>query len=97
MRSWDMRSLAQSVDTKKECSVLNLVRTQPSNQPPMRVAAVLVLYKVGGCGVLLVVRLVRASAKFSAAGAAACMPNLARLHDDATDGDALRAYYYNLV
>ena len=59
MRSWDMRSLAQSVDTKKECSVLNLVRTQPSNQLPMRVAAVLVLYKVGGCGVLLVERLVR--------------------------------------
>jgi hypothetical protein len=97
MRSWDMRSLAQSVDTKKECSVLNLVRTQPSNQLPMRVAAVLVLYKVGGCGVLLVERLVRTSAKFSAAGAAACMLNLARLHDDATDGDALRAYYYNLV
>ena len=63
----------------------------------MRVAAVLVLYKVGGCGVLLVVRLVRTSAKFSAAGAAACMLNLARLHDDATDDDALRAYYYNLV
>jgi len=61
----------------------------------MRVAAV--LYKVGGCGVLLVERLVRTSAKFSAAGAAACMLNLARLHDDATDGDALRAYYYNLV
>ena len=97
MRSWDMRSLAQSVDTKKECSVLNLVRTQPSNQLPMRVAAVLVLYKVGGCGVLLVVRLVRASAKFSAAGAAACTLNLVWLHDDATDDDALRAYYYNLV
>ena len=63
----------------------------------MRVAAVLVLYKVGGCGVLLVERLVRTSAKFSAAGAAACMLNLARLHDDATDGDALRAYYYNLA
>jgi hypothetical protein len=65
----------------------------------MRVAAVLVLYKVGGCGVLLnlVERLVRTSAKFSAAGAAARMLNLARLHDDATDGDALRAYYYNLV
>jgi hypothetical protein len=76
------------------------VRTQPSNQLPMRVAAVLnlvVLYKVGGCGVLPVERLVRTSAKFSAAGAAACMLNLARLHDDATDGDALRAYYYNLV
>ena len=56
----------------------------------MRVAAVLVLYKVGGCGVLLVERLVRTSAKFSAAGAAACMLNLARLHDDATDDDALR-------
>ena len=63
----------------------------------MRVAAV--LYKVGGCGVLLVERLVRTkfSTKFSAAGAAVCMLNLVRLHDDATDDDALRAYYYNLV